>query len=173
MFYSGFHFFHWGNICFRILFELFMFMLWCAFINSEDLYSAPSSSIRMGATFLSLSFNMLINFFRISRGGSLLLDWNTKKCEVEEHTSTKVEVKPSMISTLKNEKSIWITKPGEKFDTTMLLPMVILFDLFNIQTVQGYSKSDKLFGRTFMIPFFSIFCNLEMEILIKRLWKSW
>ena len=44
--------------------------------------------------------------FRMSRGGHLLLDGNTKGYEVADHTATKVEVNPQMLSTLKNAKSI-------------------------------------------------------------------
>ena len=40
----------------------------------------------------------------MSRGRRLLLDGNTKGYEVAEYISTKVEVNPRMLSTLKNEK---------------------------------------------------------------------
>ena len=49
---------------------------------------------------------MIINL-RISRGGRLIMDRNTKGCEVAEHIAKKVEVNPQMLSTLKNVKSIW------------------------------------------------------------------
>ena len=42
----------------------------------------------------------------MSRGGRLLLDGNTKECEVAEHIATKVEVNPHMLLTLENTKSI-------------------------------------------------------------------
>ena len=44
--------------------------------------------------------------FRISRGGCLLLDGEPNVYESAEHISTKVEVNPQMISTLKKEKCI-------------------------------------------------------------------
>ena len=49
----------------------------------------------------------------ISRGGSLILDRDTKGYEVEKHTSKKVEVNAQMLSTLKNEESIQSMNPEE------------------------------------------------------------
>ena len=49
----------------------------------------------------------------ISRGGSLILDRDTKGCEVAKHTSKKVEVNAQMLSTLKNEESIQSMNPEE------------------------------------------------------------
>ena len=83
-----------------------MFMVWNVLINYEDLASDPSSSTMMNATFLSLFINVVTRNFSMSRGGSLLLDGNTKGCELAEHIVTKVEVNPRMLSTLKNARYI-------------------------------------------------------------------
>ena len=68
-----------------------MFMLWHVLINSEDLDGAPYSSTLMNATFLTWFLNAVKRNFRVSRGGSLLLDGNPKRYEVAEHIATKSE----------------------------------------------------------------------------------
>ena len=55
-----------------------IFLLWHVFMNSEDIYSAPFSSIWMNAAFLSWFLNIVTRSFRMSRGGSLILDGNPK-----------------------------------------------------------------------------------------------
>ena len=86
-----------------------VFMLWHFFINSEYLDSAPYSSTLINATLLSWLLNVVTRTFRMSRGGSLLLDGNPKGYEVAENIATKVEVNPRMISTLKmkNPSEAW------------------------------------------------------------------
>ena len=83
-----------------------MFMLWHVFINSEDIGSSPSTLTLMNATFLYLFLNLVTIFFRMSRGGRLILDTNPKGHEVAEHIATKFEVNTRILSTLKNEKYI-------------------------------------------------------------------
>ena len=53
----------------------------------------------------------------MSRGVLLLLDVNPKGYEVEEHTDKKVDLKPQMLSTLKNEKSIRSMNLGASLET--------------------------------------------------------
>ena len=55
---------------------------------------------------------MIINL-RLSRGSRLILNRNTKGCEVAEHIPKKVEINPQILSTLKNEESIWSMNPEE------------------------------------------------------------
>ena len=55
-----------------------MFMLWCVLINLEDLASAPYLSTPMNANLLSWLLNIVTKYFRISRGGILILDRNPK-----------------------------------------------------------------------------------------------
>ena len=60
----------------------------------------------MYATFLSWFLNIVTRKVSMSIGGRLLLYGNPKEYEVAEHISTKFEVNPGMLSTLKNEKLI-------------------------------------------------------------------
>ena len=76
----------------------------------------------------------------MSRGGGLILDGNQKGGEVSEHIAAKVEVNPHMLSTLKNEESIWSMKPGGKFDTSMVGPQGIFLPLVKRKIGQDYSK---------------------------------
>ena len=80
-----------------------MFVLWHVFVNSEDLIRAPYSSTCIKANLLSWFLNVLQRNFRMSRGGCLLMDVNSKGCEVEEHISTKFEVNTQMFSTLNTQ----------------------------------------------------------------------
>ena len=59
-------------------------------MNSEDIASAPSSSTQVSATLSSWLINVAEIKFRMSRGGPLLMDENTKGYEVAEHIATKV-----------------------------------------------------------------------------------
>ena len=72
-------------------------------MNSEDLASAPSSSTRTNTNLLSLFLNLVITNLRMSRGGLLLLYVNKKGYELAEKISTKVELNPRMLSTLKTK----------------------------------------------------------------------
>ena len=92
-----------------------MFVLWHVFVNSEDIYSFPYSLTIMNATFLSWSLNVVTRNFGMSIGGRLIMDGNPKGCELEEHIATKFKVNPRIISTSKNEKSIWSMNPGANF----------------------------------------------------------
>ena len=150
-----------------------MFMLWHVFINSEDLASAPSSSTLMNATFLSLFLNVVTKHFRVSRGVRLLLGGNPKGCAVAEHIATKFEVNPQMLSTLKNEKSIWSMNPGANFETSVVGPLGILVALVKIQIGQVSSNSGKLVGRPLKIPFLAICFSMVIETWPKRWWISW
>ena len=76
----------------------------------------------------------------MSRVRCLLLGRSPKGYEVAEHMVTKVEVNMRMILTLKNAKSISSMIPGAKFDTSMIGPMDILFDLVMIKIGQGSFK---------------------------------
>ena len=80
-----------------------MFMLLNFFMDSEDLYSDSSSSTQINSTCLSLFINLETRIFSISRGGSLLLDVNTKGYEVAEHIATKSEVNTRIFSSLKKK----------------------------------------------------------------------
>ena len=51
--------------------------------------------------------------FRMSRGGSLILDGNPKGYEVAEHIVKIAELNQRMISTFKITKSILCMNPGE------------------------------------------------------------
>ena len=55
------------------------------------------------------------------------MDRNPKEYELVDHISTKVEVNPRMISTLKNEKCILTMNPGTNLETFMVEPLGILF----------------------------------------------
>ena len=83
-----------------------MFMLWHVLINSDDLSSAPSSSTLMNANFLSRFLNAVTIYFRMSKGGLLLLGGSSNGYEVAEHIAKKIEVNPQMLSTVKKEKYI-------------------------------------------------------------------
>ena len=127
----------------------------------------------MNATFLSWFLNVVTRNFRMSRGGRLLLDGNPKGCEVAEHIATKVEVNPWMLSTLKNEKSIWSMNPGENFKTSVVGPLEILFALVKRKIGQGSSNSWRFYGRPFMSPFLAIRFSQVIETWPKRWWISW
>ena len=64
--------------------------------------------------------------FRISRGGHLLLDGNTKGYKVSDNIATKVEVHPQMLSTLKITKYIYNMHPVEKIETSVFGPLGVL-----------------------------------------------
>ena len=148
-------------------------MLWHFLIDSDDLASAPSSSILMNATFLSWFINVVTRNLRISRGGRLLLDGNPKGYEVADHIATKVEVNPQMLSTLKNAKSIWSFNPGGNLETSMVGPLGILVALVKRQIGQGSSNSGRFSGRPSMSPFLAISFSLVIETWLKCWWISW
>ena len=89
-----------------------MLMLWHVFVNSEDLAIGPSSWTRMNATFLSWFLNIVTRFFRISRGGRLLLYGNPKGYEVAENIATKFKINLRILSTLENQSiyEVWNRK---------------------------------------------------------------
>ena len=150
-----------------------MLMSWNALINSECLFSAQYLSTHMNENFLSWLLNVLNWNLRMSIGGSFHLDIKPKGYKVKKYIATNVEVNSRMVSTLRNEKSIWSMNPGENFETSMLAPLEILVALVTIQIGQGYSKSGRVFGRPFMRNFFYICCNPEIETRPKSWWKSW
>ena len=80
-----------------------MFMLWNVLINSEDLSNKKSSSTCMNATLLLWLLNAVKSSLRIPRVRCLILDENSKGCELAEHVATKFEVDPQMLSTLKTQ----------------------------------------------------------------------
>ena len=118
-------------------------MLWHVLMNPEDLTSDPYSITHMNKTFLSWLLNIATKEFRISRGGHLPLYVNPKGYEVAEHIVTKTEVNTRILTTFKNEKSIWSINPGEMFETSMFVPLRILVDLVKRQVYQGSYKSGK------------------------------
>ena len=99
----------------------------------------------------------------MSRGGSFLLDVNTKESEAAENIATKVEVNTQTISTLKSAKSIRGINPGEDFETSMVGPLGILVALVKGKIGQVSSKSGICFGRTSMRTFITISFSLEIE----------
>ena len=155
------------------VFWTMMFMLWRVFITFEDLVSDPSSSTLTNATLLYWFINVVARHFRMSRGGSLLLDGNPKWYEVEDHIATKVEVNPRMLSTLKNAKPIWSMNPGVNFETSVVGPLVILVALVKRQIGQGSYNSGRFSGRPSMSPFLAIRFILVIETWPKHWWISW
>ena len=133
-----------------------MFMLWHILINSDDLASTPYSSTLMNATFISRFLNVVTRNLRMSRGGSLLLDGNTKGYELAEHIATKLEVNPRMLSTSKNAKSILSMNPGANFETSVVGPLGILVALVNRQIGQGSYNPGIFSGSPSMSPFLAI-----------------
>ena len=81
--------------------------------------------------------------------------------------STKVEVNPRMISTLKNAKSIWSMNPGENFDTSVFGTLGILVALVKRKIGQGSSNSGICYRRPSMSTF------MVIETWPKRWWISW
>ena len=150
-----------------------MFMLWHVFINSEDLASSPSSCNLMNATFLSWFINVVTINFRILRVGRLLLDGNPKGCEVADHIATKVKVNLRMLSTLKNETSIWCMNRGSNFETSVVEPLVILVALVKRQIGQGYSNSGRSSERPSMSPFLAIRFIMTIETWLNSCWIRW
>ena len=148
-------------------------MLWNVFMNSEDLASAPYSSTRMNANFLSLFLNVVTKICRMSRVGCLLLDGNSKGYEVAEYIAIKVKLNPRMLLTLKTAKSIWSIKPGSKFDTSMVVSLVILSALVKRKIGQGYSKSWIFYRRTSMSTFIFILFRLAIDTWPNHWYLSW
>ena len=155
------------------VFWTMVFMLWHVFIDSKDLADAPYSSTLMNATFLSWFLNVVKINFRISRGGRLILDGIPKGHEVAEHISTKVEVNPRMLSTLKNEKSIWSMNPGANFETSVVGPLEILVALVKRQIGKGYSNSGIFSRRPSKSPFLAINFSLVIDTWPKLWWIIW
>ena len=60
----------------------------------------------MNATFLSWFINIVTRNFRMSRVRHFLLGGNPKGCEVAEHITTKVELNPRMLLTLRNTEFV-------------------------------------------------------------------
>ena len=145
-----------------------MFVLWNVFINSEDLASVPYSSTLINATFLSCFLYVVTRNFRMSRYGRLLLYGNPKGYEVADHISTKVEVNPQMLSTLKNAKYIWSMNPGANFVTSVVRTLVICVALVKRQIWQGSSNSGRFSGRPSVSPFLAICFSLVIETWPKR-----
>ena len=145
-----------------------MFMFQHVFINSEDLSSDPYSSIHMNATFLSWFLNAVTINMRMSRGGRLLLDVNPKGHELSEYISTKVEVNPRMLSTLKIKQSIWIMSPGGNFEVSVVGPLGILFALLKRKICRGSYKSGRFVG----IPSMSPIPAICFSLVINK-WPKW
>ena len=99
----------------------------------------------------------------MSIGGRLLLYGNPNGYEVAEHIDTKVQVYPQMLSTLKNDKSIWSMNPGEDFETSVVGPLGILVALVKRYIGQGSSNSGRFFGRPSMSRFLAIRLSLVIE----------
>ena len=76
----------------------------------------------------------------MSRGGSFIIYGNKKGYEVSEHTVTKVDVNPRMLSKSKNEKSIWSMKLGAKFETSVVVPLGVLVALVKRKIVKESYK---------------------------------
>ena len=127
----------------------------------------------MNAHFLSWLLHIVAKHLRMSRGGSLLLNVNPKGYELAEHIATKVEVNIRMLSTLKNEKSIWRMKPGRDFDTSVVRTLGVLVALIKRQIGQGYSKSGIFSGILSMSSFLVICFSLVIETWPKRWLISW
>ena len=145
---------------------------WHVLINYEDLDSAPYSSTLMNATFLSWFINVVTRNFRVIRGGHWLLDGDPKGYEVAEHIAKRVEVNIRMISTLKNEKSIWSMNAGGNFETSVVVLLGILVALVKRQIGQGSSDSERFSGRPSMSSSLDIFFSWVMERWTKRWWIS-
>ena len=145
-----------------------LFMVWHVFMDSEDLDSAQSSSTWTNVTFFYWFLNVVTRNFRMLRGGSLILGGNKNGYQVAEHRSTKSEVNPWMLSTLKKSKSIWSINPGGNFETLMDVTLVILFALVKRQRWKSSSKSGIFVGRPFVGPFTVIFLILVIETQPKR-----
>ena len=52
---------------------------------------------------------------------------------------------------------------GGDLETSMVGPLVILFDLVREKISKGSSKSGNFFGRPYMSPFIAIIISLEIE----------
>ena len=150
-----------------------MIMLWNVFIDSDDLAIDPSSSTLMNATFLSWFINVVTRNLRMSRGGRLLLDGNPNGYEVAYHISTKVDVNPQMLSTLKSAKSIWSMNPGAHLDTSVVGPLEILVALVRRQIGQGSSNSGRFSGRPSISNFLAIRFSLVIETWPELWLISW
>ena len=79
----------------------------------------------------------------------MLLDRNTKECELAEHIATDSEVNPRMISTLKNVKSIRNMKPGTNFEISVVGPLGILVNLVRRKNRAGFFQVKDIFWETF------------------------
>ena len=150
-----------------------MFMLCKSYINLEDLVNDTYLSTLMKATLLTWLFDIVTRNFKISRDDFLLLYINPNIYDVDDHIDTKVEVNAWILSTLNNEKYIWIMKPGANFETSMTGPLDVLVALVNSKIGKVSSSSNKFVWRPFMRPFFDICCNFEIETWPNYWWKSW
>ena len=131
------------------VFWTMMRIMWQVWINLEDPASTPYSSKLIEVTLLFLFLNALASNFKTSRGGLLIIDRKQSAYGVVEHISTKVEATPQILSSLKNETSIWIIKPGVNFDISMVITMGVYVALGKIHIGQCSSKS----GNIVEIPF--------------------
>ena len=149
-----------------------MLILWNVFVNAEDIASDPSSSTLINATLLSWFLNVVTTNLRMSKGGHLLLNGNTKWYEVSEHIATKVGVNPRTLSKTKNAKYIWIMNPGANFETLVIFPLWILVALARRQIGQSSSMLGRFYGITSMVSFLVIYFSLVIETRPKCWWIS-
>ena len=91
------------------------------------------------------------------------MERNLKGYEVGEHISTKVEVNPQMLSTLKKGKYIGSMKQMETFDISVVGPLEIFVALVKIKIGQVYSNSGIFYGKPSMSPFPDIRSSLVIE----------
>ena len=122
----------------------------------------------MNITFLSWFLDVVTRSFSMSRGGRLHKERNLKGYEVGEHISTKVEVNPQMLSTLKKGKYIGSMKQIETFDISVVGPLEIFVALVKIKIGQVYSNSGVFCGKPSMSPFLAIRFSPVIETLPKR-----
>ena len=86
----------------------------------------------------------------------MLLYGNPKGYKLVYYVTTKVEVNPWMLSTLKNAKIHLKHEPRGGVEATMVAFLGILFGLVNRKIGHVYSNSGKFSGRHFMSPFLVI-----------------
>ena len=109
----------------------------------------------------------------MSRCGRLILDIDTKGCEVAEQTSKKVEVNPQMLSTLKKWRIHTEHEPRGNFESSVVRPLGILTSLVKRQIGYSYYKSGIFYGRPSMSPFIYILFSLEVKTGPKLWWIGW
>ena len=87
------------------------------------------------------------------------MDVKLKGYEASEHISTNVKVYPLILSTLKNEKCVWIINPGGYVETSMFRPLVILYDFVNIQKGEVIPSQLYMLVDPSWVPFSSFFLD--------------